>query len=532
MIVRGDCEWTFQNGSFHVNSPQAGRSISHAHAADWRESYGSAERFARAVLWQYRIQLLIATDVILIALACWVGYTVRFEFSSLELLVPIIPAIPNTHVYLIASTMITICWIGLVWKDGGYRTRLYSMIPLSDQMATVLKSGVLAVGVSMAMLFLVRPILVSRVFIFLTMIIAIVLTMLSRVTLVMLDRWMGRRGVVLNRFIVIGGGESFSGLVDDLSKVSTTLSLVGLVGLRLEPTPPSPSFARIPVLGTVPDLGQIYENHPFDGVIFTTNGNDYECFPQAKESIIELVNLCEFHGIPFYMIPHSLDVAVNKHELGSVCGWPVIEIRDASQHILYRMVKRGMDLTMAAMVLILGMPLWLAIMAAIKFTSKGPVFYSQERVGLNGRPFQLHKFRTMVQDAEDRLPQLVNFDVLREPVFKIDNDPRVTPIGRILRRTGLDEIPQLLCVLKGEMSVVGPRPEQAALVERYNVWQRRRLKGVPGITGYQQVMCRGTTSLSDRIDYDLYYLKHQSISLDLLILLKTIAVVVRGAGIH
>ncbi len=137
----------------------------------------------------------------------------------------------------------------------------------------------------------------------------------------------------------------------------------------------------------------------------------------------------------------------------------------------------------------------------------------------------------MVQDAEQRLCQLVNFDSLEEPVFKIKNDPRVTPVGGFLRRTGLDEIPQLINVLKGEMSIVGPRPEQAELVERYNVWQRRRLKGVPGITGYQQVINRGIPCLSQRIDYDLYYLKHQSLSLDLQILFKTVGVVIRGDGI-
>ena len=486
---------------------------------------------AKGLLWQYRSLLLIVTDVILIALGCWFGHVVRFDVSSLVLFVPIVPTTPDAVVYFIASAMMIVITVLLIWKDGGYRTRLYSMVPLSNQLAVVFKSVLLAAGISMAMLFLVRPILVSRVFLFFTIVFVMGLTMMSRVALVMFDRWMGRRGAILSRFIIVGTSEFLPSLIGRLRKMNTSLGFVGLVGLHHEEGETLSVATGLPLLGTIEDIGRIFHGRPFDGVLFVANGHDFGCNPELKESIIAAVNLCEVQGIPFYMIPHSLDVAVSRHEMGSVYGCPVIEIRDASQHLLYQWVKRFMDVTVSAAVLILGLPLWLAIIAMIKFTSRGPVIYSQERVGLNGRLFRMYKFRTMVQDAEQRLCQLVNFDSLEEPVFKIKNDPRVTSVGGFLRRTGLDEIPQLINVLKGEMSIVGPRPEQAELVERYNVWQRRRLKGVPGITGYQQVINRGIPCLSQRIDYDLYYLKHQSLSLDLQILFKTVGVVIRGDGI-
>jgi lipopolysaccharide/colanic/teichoic acid biosynthesis glycosyltransferase len=142
----------------------------------------------------------------------------------------------------------------------------------------------------------------------------------------------------------------------------------------------------------------------------------------------------------------------------------------------------------------------------------------------------MYKFRSMVEDAEERLGELVDFDKIEEPVFKLSEDPRVTPVGKFLRRTSLDETPQMINVLLGSMSLVGPRPEQVELVARYTPWQRRRLKAKPGITGYQQVMSRGDLSLARRIEYDLYYLKFQSLFLDLYILFKTLIVVLRGDG--
>ena len=158
------------------------------------------------------------------------------------------------------------------------------------------------------------------------------------------------------------------------------------------------------------------------------------------------------------------------------------------------------------------------------------MIFRQERVGQHGRVFTMFKFRTMVADAEARLREILDLDALDEPVFKFENDARVTRVGRFLRKSSLDELPQLFNVLRGEMSLVGPRPEERAIVERYNIWQRRRLKVKPGITGLQQVMNRGIPDLAERIKYDIYYIRRQSFLLDLSILLRTIFVVLSGKG--
>ncbi len=192
--------------------------------------------------------------------------------------------------------------------------------------------------------------------------------------------------------------------------------------------------------------------------------------------------------------------------------------------------KRTIDLAGAVILLILVGPLLLLCAAAIVADSRGPVFFRQERLGLNGRVFRMYKFRSMVPDAEEKLKELVDLETLREPVFKLRKDPRVTRLGAFLRKTGLDEIPQLVNVLLGSMSLVGPRPEEEKVVAKYNAHQRRRLKAKPGLSGLQQVECRGVQSLSRRITYDLIYMKHQSLLLDSYILYKTVIVVIRGSG--
>lgn len=196
----------------------------------------------------------------------------------------------------------------------------------------------------------------------------------------------------------------------------------------------------------------------------------------------------------------------------------------------HRLLKRLMDLIGAAIGLVISAPLCLVIAVAIKLDSPGPVLYVQERVGANGRVFRMIKFRTMQVGADQRLAELVDLDNLAEPAFKLRNDPRVTRLGRFLRRTSLDELPQFLNVLRGEMSLVGPRPEEVRLVRLYNDRQRRRLAVKPGMTGPMQVSGRGELPLAQRLELELDYIEHYSPGRDLAILLKTVPAVVRGQG--
>ena len=197
-----------------------------------------------------------------------------------------------------------------------------------------------------------------------------------------------------------------------------------------------------------------------------------------------------------------------------------------------RVLKRIFDIVLAALGLILFAPFFLIVALTIKLESRGPVFYTQERAGEHGKPFRMVKFRTMVANAEQLSDELIDPDTLQEPVFKLHQDPRVTPLGKFLRRWSLDEAPQLWNVLRGEMSMVGPIPEETWLVARYNDAQRQRLVVKPGLTGPMQVSGRGELDFKTRLELDLDYIRNYSLAKDFRILFKSIPVVISGKGAY
>jgi exopolysaccharide biosynthesis polyprenyl glycosylphosphotransferase len=213
-------------------------------------------------------------------------------------------------------------------------------------------------------------------------------------------------------------------------------------------------------------------------------------------------------------------------------GIPLIGLRDPVIAGFDRSVKRAFDLAIASLMVMLLSPVMLAVAVAIKLDSRGPVIFKQQRVGENGKPFWMYKFRTMAHGADQLVQGLEEDGTYTNGVYKVREDRRVTGVGRFLRRMSLDELPQLFNVLKGEMSLVGPRPEQPWIVERYEPWQRKRLSVMPGMTGWWQVNGRSDRPLFLNTEYDLYYIQNYSPALDLVILWKTIWVVLRGKGAY
>jgi lipopolysaccharide/colanic/teichoic acid biosynthesis glycosyltransferase len=193
-------------------------------------------------------------------------------------------------------------------------------------------------------------------------------------------------------------------------------------------------------------------------------------------------------------------------------------------------VKRAIDVIGAAFGLLLSVPVVPIAAILIKLDSRGPVFFVQDRVGETGKIFKIYKLRTMVANADGLLDQLIDLESLDEPVFKLRDDPRVTRVGHFLRRWSIDELPQFLNVLKGDMSLVGPRPEQVRIVRYYNAWHRQRLRVKPGVTGPVQVNGRGDLSLEERVRLEVDYTHNYSLRRDLEILLMTIPAVIQGRG--
>ncbi len=218
--------------------------------------------------------------------------------------------------------------------------------------------------------------------------------------------------------------------------------------------------------------------------------------------------------------------------LSRVADLPVLEYETWDQSRSTVMIKRAFDVCFAAFGLLVTLPLWPLIALGIKIDSRGPVFYSQVRAGLDGEPFRMHKFRTMVDRAHDRLHEVITVEELEVPMYKLSDDPRVTRIGQLLRRLSIDEVPQLWNVLRGEMSIVGPRPEMVELVEHYKPEHRFRLSVKPGLTGPMQVFGRGDLTFQERLAVELDYIENLSLARDLRILAETVPVAIRGSGAY
>jgi lipopolysaccharide/colanic/teichoic acid biosynthesis glycosyltransferase len=235
-------------------------------------------------------------------------------------------------------------------------------------------------------------------------------------------------------------------------------------------------------------------------------------------------------GVKLTVVPPSPSMFGSSVRLDHLAELPLLEYGTGALSRSTLFLKRALDVAASAVALVVLSPLLACIALAIKLDSPGPVGFTQLRAGQGGKPFRVRKFRTMVANAEELLPQLVRFDELEEPVFKLADDPRVTRVGRVLRRWSLDELPQLVNVLRGDMSLVGPRPEQLELVERYTAEHRLRLEVKPGLTGPMQVYGRGDLSMDERLAVEYDYIENLSIGRDLHLLGQTVAAVARGKG--
>jgi exopolysaccharide biosynthesis polyprenyl glycosylphosphotransferase len=251
---------------------------------------------------------------------------------------------------------------------------------------------------------------------------------------------------------------------------------------------------------------------------------------QRLESCEDVFLLCEEQGVTVRVVlklfPHSI-ARIGFHELD---GYPLLTFSTTPSNEFLLFVRRVLDVLLS-MILLVPASVAIGVAAiAIKLSSPGPVFFCQTRCGLHGRPFTMYKLRSMINDAEQRRVELESINEMDGPVFKSSRDPRVTNVGRVLRRFSIDEFPQLFNVVRGEMSLVGPRPPLPAEVERYERWQRRRLSMKPGITCLWQISGRNQIGFEEWMRLDLNYIDNWSLLLDLKILLKTVPVVLLGRG--
>jgi exopolysaccharide biosynthesis polyprenyl glycosylphosphotransferase len=283
--------------------------------------------------------------------------------------------------------------------------------------------------------------------------------------------------------------------------------------------------AGLPRLGSIADIARVAREHQVERVIVT----EQEMSEPAAERLIEE---CKAAGLALTFLPQHFGLLGPGIELNRLAELPVLDFRFSDPPRSTVALKRAMDLAIGGTVLLLLSPLLLATALLILLTSGRPVLFRQRRIGKDGVAFTVLKFRTMVRGAEEQLGELVDLEKLDEPAFKIADDPRITRTGRLLRRYSFDELPQLFNVVRGEMSLVGPRPEEEAVVALYDERQRLRLAVKPGMTGPMQVYGRADLTFEERLAMERDYLDNISVTGDLAILLRTPAAIVRGDGAY
>jgi exopolysaccharide biosynthesis polyprenyl glycosylphosphotransferase len=297
-------------------------------------------------------------------------------------------------------------------------------------------------------------------------------------------------------------------------------TLVGCLGdyTDLEKPPSS-----LKVLGSLPEFEKVVKENPVDEIILFS-------FRKIWANLTHILQVCQDMGIRVTMVPQWSNLQFSDISFRRLASVPLISFLGPPRKDISLFIKAISDFLIALAALILSAPLFLLITLLIKVDSKGPVFFRQQRCGLHGRVFPLIKFRSMVQDAETMQESLKAFNEMSGPVFKMKADPRVTRVGYWLRKTSLDELPQLINVLKGDLSLVGPRPPLPAEVAQYERWQRRRLSVKPGITCTWQISGRNDINFEEWIQLDLHYIDHWSLLLDFKILIRTIPAVLSGRG--
>jgi exopolysaccharide biosynthesis polyprenyl glycosylphosphotransferase len=296
-----------------------------------------------------------------------------------------------------------------------------------------------------------------------------------------------------------------------------------VVGVLTDAPSDEERVAGIPVFGSVGDLRDVLNRTSVDEVFYAMSID-------AGVDINDLVFACEEVGVRFSVLADWFRPSIARTSIRSLGDLPVLTFSTTPSQIGQLVFKNVLDRVLGFLTLLFLSPLMLAMALLIKLSSSGPVFFHQIRSGLNGRLFKMYKFRTMVKNAEELREQLEGANEMSGPVFKIKKDPRVTGLGHWLRRTSIDELPQLFNVMLGDMSMVGPRPPIPAEVEKYERWQRRRLSMKPGLTCFWQIAGRNEIDFTQWMELDLKYIDNWSLKLDLIILLKTIPVVILGRG--
>lgn len=477
---------------------------------------------------RYRTYFMLLFDLAAALVSLPTGYELRMAlYQHLSNLSPsaVNPALYSLQnylwFYLITSSIILLFLLG----NSGFKP-VYRFRDLPGQAILLLEQLVL-MAFSLGFISYLFKLEASRSLMLMYLCVLFGLMMATRIITVVYYRSVGMKNGE-RRVIVIGNSPRIYEIGENISQYADLgFAVVGYVtdSAAEEPRLEAQANPGRVILGPTDSVQQILEEHIVDEVVFASSGND------DLKLFEKIAMLCEEQGIPTRLsldfFPHS----ISRTSLDFIENQPFLTFSPVPEQVFVLVVKRIVDIVGALFGILLSIPVFIVVPILIKLTSRGPVVYRQIRCGLYGRKFALFKFRSMIDGAEDVLWEIRHLNEMNGPTFKMRNDPRVTRLGRVLRKTSLDEIPQFFNVLKGDLSLVGPRAPLPEEVREYTRWQRRRLSVKPGITCLWQISGRNEIDFHEWMKLDLKYIDNWSLWLDLKILLLTIPTVLlcRGA---
>lgn len=463
------------------------------------------------------LALVAVADAVVLGLAVVLAWELRLAFDVWSSTVDPAASLAST-----AGPWVVLAWLLVLGAQGAYSLRQFGVG--AEEFRTVTRASVFTAGGVGMFCYLVQLPL-SRGFVLLAFLIGTPMLLLERYGARKLVHALRVRGRLTRRVVAVGdpaGVAEVAGILERERYVGYDV-VAACVPAQVSVTP---GVLGVPVLGTLDEVREVCDRTGADTVLVARGGYD------SSAELRRIAWALEGAEIELIVVPSLTDIAGPRISMRPVAGLPLLHVEQPQAGQAGGLPKRGFDVVATLAILVLTSPLLLAVAAVIKLQDGGPVFFRQPRVGLNGRTFGMVKFRSMTVDAEERRRELEHVNESDGPLFKLREDPRVTPVGRFLRRYSVDELPQLFNVLRGQMSLVGPRPPLPDEVDRYEVDVHRRLAVRPGMTGLWQVSGRSELSWSEAVRLDLYYVDNWSMTTDLVIIAKTVRAVLRSSGAY
>ncbi|MGD0336175.1 MAG: sugar transferase [Candidatus Omnitrophota bacterium] len=469
-------------------------------------------------------RVFMVIDAFVISFAFIVSFFIREHLSGMYTF-NFFPQIElNINYYLAIYLILVFLWCAALFFSGMYRSIHIKLFPNTAWI--LIKSAVLVTVSFSVIVFLVKFHLVSRLLFIIFMFITPVFIMLEKVAVLSFTRHFLGQDYNRIRILIVGTGQRAIRLMDAITAhPEWRYHIVKVVDYAQCLITQHHYFKECEIIETGEDIRKILRSNSIDQTIFVV--------PRSRLDLVErYIHVCEEEGISAAVAVDFFNTRESQLSATDIDGIPLLALEKTFDKEWHLFVKRVLDVIISGLGIIVFSPLFLVVAILIKFTSPGPVFFRQERVSLHGRKFTMYKFRSMYREAEKELKKLLSLNEVEGPIFKIKNDPRITQVGRFLRRYSIDELPQLFNVFIGQMSLVGPRPALPVEVEQYTASERRRLSVRPGITCLWQAYHRGEKSFEKWMKTDLEYVEEWSLMLDFEIFLRTIIEVISGSGAY